>query len=173
MQKSRARSPVSDSITFHSDELRIDEMKLSDLCEVLAIENRCFYWPWNRSAFAQEIRNNPLSYPFVLRKKEKGQFLVVGFLVCWILQKELHINNVAVDPNYRRRGYGELLVRNALGFAEGNGRCKRATLEVRVSNQTAINLYEKLGFTKKGFVPGYYEDNLEDAYIFTREICRR
>jgi ribosomal-protein-alanine N-acetyltransferase len=144
-------------------------MTISDLDEVMSIENASFSSPWSRTYFLQEIEKNPLSLPFLLRKKERGIATIVGFCVCWIIRDELHINNVAVLPPYRKHGYGEVLMRTALQFGMSQN-CRKATLEVRVSNKGAIRLYEKLGFRIIGEAPNYYDDNFEDAFILFKEL---
>ncbi|MCI0444060.1 ribosomal protein S18-alanine N-acetyltransferase, partial [bacterium] len=93
---------------------------------------------------------------------------LVGFLVCWILNKEVHINNIAVHPAWQGMGLGRSMTQFALEFGKQNG-CNRAALEVRVSNQRAMRLYTSLGFHKIGEVRRYYEDG-EDAWICARQL---
>jgi ribosomal-protein-alanine N-acetyltransferase len=144
-------------------------MTLDDVDQVVKIERLSFPSPWSRLQFVQEVRQNPLSYPFVLRRQDSGRSRVVGFCVCWIVRDELHVNNIAVHPSCRRLGYGEMMMRYAIGFGEAN-RCRRVTLEVRVSNQKAIDLYAKLGFRIVGEVPNYYEVERENAYILLKDL---
>jgi len=150
-------------------DLEIDTMRMQDLEEVMRIEKVSFSAPWSQSHFAHEIRRNPLAYPFVLRKKDVACPKIVGFCVCWIVHEELHVNNLAIAPACRNRGYGEILMRSVLEFGQNNS-CRRAALEVRVSNQAAVRLYEKLGFRILGVAPNYYQDNEEDAYILIRKL---
>lgn len=145
-------------------------MRIADLDQVMRIERLSFSSPWSRLQFLQEIQQNPLSYPFVLRSlNEEGKKTVAGFCVCWVVRDELHVNNIAVHPSCRQKGYGEVLMRAAIDFGLAN-RCRRVTLEVRVSNEKAISLYKKLGFRVVGEVPDYYESEHENAYILLKDL---
>ncbi len=92
--------------------------------------------------------------------------LVSGYVGVWLLAGEAHITSIAVAERYKGRGLGELLVLGALELAIAQD-CADCTLEVRVSNTVAQNLYVKWGFEIKGVRKGYYLDNHEDAYIMT------
>ena len=94
--------------------------------------------------------------------------LVVGFVGVWLMAEEAHIVTIAVRPDYRRRGVGELLLIAALELAALNNR-SLVTLECRASNLAAQTLYEKYGFRQVGVRPRYYSDNHEDAIIMTTE----
>lgn len=92
--------------------------------------------------------------------------LIVGFVGVWVLPDEAHIVTIAVRDGYRRQGLGELLLISAIELAQERGE-SLVTLEVRVSNVTAIELYRKYGFEQVGLRPRYYSDNQEDAYVLT------
>jgi ribosomal-protein-alanine N-acetyltransferase len=169
MQKLKDPEERNDWKAYPADDLEIDLMNTADLPQVLRIENDSFISPWSEWHFRYEIRDNPLSYPFVLRKKESDHVQIVGFCVCWIINEELHINNIAVAPRFRKRGYGEILMRSAMEFGRSR-ECQRAALEVRVSNQSAFDLYKKLGFRVLGLAPQYYRDTREDAYILVKRL---
>lgn len=95
---------------------------------------------------------------------------VVGFAGLWLMVDEAHITTIAIHPDYRRRGLGELLLVSLIDIAYDIG-AKWVTLEVRVSNYTAQNLYRKYGFHESGVRHRYYSDNQEDALImWTEEI---
>jgi ribosomal-protein-alanine N-acetyltransferase len=144
-------------------------MRIQDVDVVLGIETLCFPSPWSRQQFVDEIQCNPLSRPMVIRKREGDGYAILAYCVCWVVAGELHVNNIAVHPDYRRQGCGEWLMRWALALADESG-CKRIVLEVRTSNEGAIRLYRKLGFEVLGTAPGYYEDSGEDAYIFVKKV---
>ena len=145
-------------------------MKVEHLPAVLSIERLSFASPWSRGQFVDEIQRNPLSFPFVLlKRKNAATHGLVGFCVPWIVREELHINNLAIHPHERGKGYGELLLRKALDVGEAS-RCRNATLEVRTTNGAAIRLYEKIGFRRIGIAPGYYEDTGEDAFILVKPL---
>jgi ribosomal-protein-alanine N-acetyltransferase len=132
-----------------------------DLDEVLTIERASFSNPWSRDMFLWELQNAGISYGYVLREPGGG---VAAFCTVWIVQDELHINNVAVDPRHRGQGVGLALLRFVLRLAAGLG-ARRATLEVRRSNVAAQRLYERLGFRPAGVRRKYYSEPVEDALI--------
>jgi len=95
---------------------------------------------------------------------------IVGFAGLWLMVDEAHITTIAVHPQYRRQGLGELLLTSLIDISYEIG-AKWVTLEVRVSNHTAQNLYRKYGFREAGVRHRYYSDNGEDALImWTEEI---
>jgi [ribosomal protein S18]-alanine N-acetyltransferase len=96
---------------------------------------------------------------------------IVGFGGFWMLFDEAHITTIGVDPDLRGRSLGELLLLDLIEEAIARG-AGFVTLEVRVSNTVAINLYEKYGFTTHGVRPRYYADNGEDAYVMWSEDVR-
>lgn len=97
---------------------------------------------------------------------EERRELIVGFIGVWMLPDEAHVVTVAVREGYRRQGLGEQLLISAIETAQEQGQ-SLVTLEVRVSNEAAIKLYEKYGFEQVGLRPRYYSDNHEDAYVLT------
>lgn len=143
-------------------------MTLADLDAVMKIEKVSFPTPWHRSYFVQEIQRNPVSYPFAMKSTGSKQE-VIGFCVCWIRNNELHVQNIAIDPKYRRQGCGKILMQVMLAFG-GLQKCRQAILEVRVSNLEARRLYESLGFQSAGRIPDYYEDTHEDALVLARPL---
>lgn len=97
---------------------------------------------------------------------QPGQPYIVGFLGTWYMHDEAHIVSVGVRSDYRGYGIGELLLIGAIEQAQKR-RMQVVTLEVRISNYIAQNLYKKYGFKKMGVRKGYYSDNREDALIMT------
>ncbi|HEY9851732.1 MAG TPA: ribosomal protein S18-alanine N-acetyltransferase, partial [Leptolyngbyaceae cyanobacterium] len=89
---------------------------------------------------------------------------ILGLGCLWAILEEAHITIVAVHPNYRRQGLGQALLLYLLSSAKQRG-LERATLEVKVSNQAALSMYEKYGFRVAGRRRGYYQDTGEDALI--------
>lgn len=141
-------------------DILIREMRLSDLSGVLEVERDSFALPWSEQSFRDEIEKNPLSTYLVAVKGDA----VLGYVGAWKILDEGHITNIAVKKSHRGRGIGELLLSNLIDeFAKES--IASITLEVRVSNVPAQNLYKKLGFLSAGTRPNYYEDNREDALI--------
>ncbi|MCR4401365.1 MAG: ribosomal protein S18-alanine N-acetyltransferase [Firmicutes bacterium] len=148
-------------------DVEISPMRQSDLDDVMRIEKASFPTPWSRNAFLSEIYENSRACYLVARQSGK----VIGYVGIWIILEEGHITNIAVHPDFRRRGIGERLMKAIMDYARSKG-AKRFTLEVRVSNVGAQKLYEKLGFVSAGIRPGYYHDNGEDAMIMWRNEQR-
>ncbi len=117
------------------------------------------------------IRNARGLLPWRTTAWEPGQQYLTGFLGTWQVLDEAHIVSVGVRTVYRGMGVGELLLIAAIEQALEH-KADRLTLEVRVSNYVAQNLYAKYGFTKRGLRKGYYADNREDALIMTTGSIR-
>ena len=141
------------------DDVVIRNMTADDAEETAAIERACFAMPWSREAFWGEIKNDNTLY-LVATAKDK----VVGYMGAWLLQGEAQITNIAVHPEYRRRGIGEKILREFVKSIKQRD-VTAMTLEVRPSNVAALALYTKFGFKDYGRRKGYYLDNGEDAII--------
>jgi ribosomal-protein-alanine N-acetyltransferase len=138
-------------------------MRAEDLDEVLAIERCSFPEPWSPGLFLHELK-----VPFsktILARAEDGSREVLGYICRWLVGEEIHILNLAVRPDRRRAGIGRVLVELVLREADAHG--ADVTLEVRRSNQAAVQLYRSLGFTLRGFRRNYYGHG-QDAAIMTR-----
>jgi ribosomal-protein-alanine N-acetyltransferase len=136
-----------------------------DIDDVLAIEERAFTNPWTRAMYLAELENTGVSYCFLARNERQE---AVGFCSFWRVLDELHINNLAVTPDLRRTGIGSMLLAFVLKKGVELG-ARRATLEVRRSNDAARMLYERFGFTVAGVRPGYYSKPVEDALVLWRD----
>ena len=139
-------------------------MRLKDIDAVAEIEEATFARPWSRESFRQEVTRNAVARYLVA--EEDGQIL--GYAGAWIIMDESHITNIAVREDARGRGLGKRLTKELLQILSNLGACY-ATLEVRVSNEQAQNLYKSLGFVSVGKRKRYYEDNNEDAYLMVCE----
>ena len=137
--------------------VEIRRLVYSDLPAVLSIERRSFPAPWSLAMFVLE-----LSKPSGVCLAAEGPGGMAGFLICSRYADVWHLMNVAVDPDQRRRGVAGKLIE---GMLEEAGRDERYTLEVRVSNHVAIEMYERIGFRRAGRRRRYYHDNGEDALI--------
>lgn len=136
-----------------------------DLEGVLAVESASFTNPWTREMYAWELQNRSVCHIYVVRTPEHH---VVGFCAFWLVFDEIHINNVAILPELRGRGIGTALMHHVMGEAHRLG-AKRATLEVRASNEGARKLYERLGFYVAATRRNYYSHPVEDALILWRD----
>jgi ribosomal-protein-alanine N-acetyltransferase len=132
--------------------------------EVLAIEELSFTNPWTREMYLAEFENRGVSFCYLARNEARR---VVGFCSVWKVVDELHINNLAVAPTYRRGGAASALLERVIADGAAAG-ATRATLEVRRSNDAARNLYERFGFRVAGVRRAYYTKPVEDAIVLWR-----
>lgn len=149
--------------------LDIQPMRREDLPEVLTIEVASFPLPWTKEMFESELARRDLSEALVARLPDAGTPPpIVGYICGWVVGEELHINNIAVNPRWRRRGIAGALLTAALDRGRARGaRC--AFLEVRASNVGAQALYRRFGFEPAGVRRRYYNHPIEDAVIMRRE----
>lgn len=138
---------------------RIRKMQVPDLPQVTAIENKTFSQPWSEQGFWQAL-SMPGNYYVVAEQEGK----IVGYCGYYGTLDEGEITNVAVDEEFRCRGIGYEMVGQLLKDAKAQG-IGRMVLEVRLSNVSAIHVYEKLGFIRLGVRKNFYEMPTEDALI--------
>jgi ribosomal-protein-alanine N-acetyltransferase len=143
--------------------IEIRVLELGDLNAIEAIEQKAYPTPWSRSMFASELAK-PTS---ICLGAFEGRELV-GYVINSRYVDAWHVMNVAVDPEHQRRGVASALLERLFEVTHDDER-RGYTLEVRVSNEEAIGLYEKLGFEPRGIRRGYYTDNREDALIMWRD----
>ena len=136
-----------------------------DLDGVLEVEAESFTNPWTRDMYSWELQNRSVCHILLVRM---AACRVAGFCAFWLVFDEIHINNVAVRPGLRAQGIGTTLLRRVLEEAQRLG-ARRATLEVRASNERARRLYERLGFYTAGVRRNYYTSPVEDALILWRD----
>jgi ribosomal-protein-alanine N-acetyltransferase len=146
-------------------ELRL--LVLDDLDEIDEIEHRSYPTPWSRSMFAGELAK-PTSICLGAFEADDDEGALVGYLIVSRYVDAWHVMNIAVDPSHRGRGIGTMLLERLFEVTADDVR-RGYTLEVRVSNATAIALYERLGFEARGVRRGYYTDNREDALIMWKD----
>ncbi|OGW40373.1 MAG: ribosomal-protein-alanine N-acetyltransferase [Nitrospirae bacterium GWD2_57_9] len=148
--------------------ITIEPMKKEDLDQVLAIEQASFSQPWSRNLFLGEFRSTTVSTLLVARTRMNDRQQVVGYIVFWTVEDEMHILNLAVAEAYRRQGIANKLVLSGIKLAYRKG-AKKAFLEVRASNSGAQKLYSSLGFMGSSIRRGYYDLPEEDAVVMTLE----
>lgn len=142
-------------------------MEEKDIPYVLAIERVSYPNPWHEMTFIGEIHNKPISFPWVIVHKEEKK--IIGYVILWHIKKEVQISNIAVHPDFRRKGIGEAVMRQVLAQVEREG-AKFVSLEVRPSNFAAANLYQKLGFEILGIRKDYYHNPKEHALIMGKRL---
>ncbi len=155
----------------HHLQIVIEPAKLSDLDEIVEIENRSYAFPWSRSVLLAEIDGKEFSYVYVTRLQQNLDFSgkIIGYIYFWVVSDEMHILNIAVDPDYRGYGCAKCMVQFALDFGQERG-ARSAFLEVRASNKAARQLYARLGFERIGIRKKYYSNDKEDAYVMKKQL---
>ena len=161
-------------------------MTLEDVPAVVQIEKDCFSQPWSEQSFCESItREDTIFLVYELTEEDDISFLsnteevsantcalatkVVAYIGMYLSFDEASITNVAVSPSYRKRGIGEQLVAEAKQSAKAAG-AVQMLLEVRVSNEAAIVLYEKQHFSSLGIRKKFYQHPIEDAYIMSCDL---
>lgn len=143
--------------------IKIREMQLDDLEQVMTIEEANFSVPWTETGF----------FTFLLREDtlflvaEEGE-KILGYCGVVTVQDEGDITNVAVEKNSQNQGIGEKLLEEMFQRTQKAGVC-RLFLEVRAGNAAALHLYEKMGFVQMGIRKNYYEQPVEDGVVMMRE----
>jgi ribosomal-protein-alanine N-acetyltransferase len=141
-------------------------MRELDLPRVMEIERAAFSHPWSEEMIRRELEHE---FSTVLLATDGRDGPILGFAVVWLVHDELHVLNVAVAPESRRRG----VARSVLDRVEGSGReqgARIAMLEVRRSNAPAIALYRSLGYHEVGVRPRYYAEDGEDALVMDKAL---
>ena len=136
------------------------KMTPDDVEAVYAIELATFPTPWTLDSFHYEMRENQYAH-YLVAEDEAG---IIGFCGMWLVIDAAQITNVAVVERMRGQKIGEALMKEAMRVAR-EANMDVMSLEVRVTNEVAQNLYRKLGFQDGGIRKGYYTDNGEDALV--------
>lgn len=135
-----------------------------DLPVLLEIEAELFAHPWPESEFRYEFNENPFSTIYVYEKDG----VICGFTDLWITYEQAQIANLGVRKQYQGLGYGDALLKKCMNHGIQAG-CENLTLEVRISNDRAIRVYEKNGFITVNTRKNYYDDG-EDAYLMVKPL---
>src|SRR5947208_6668791 len=157
-------SEIEEAPGAESGGVTLRRLGYGDLPSVISIERRSFPTPWSLAMFVLE-----LSKPSGICLAAEDSEGLIGYLVCARYDDVWHLMNVAIHPQRRRRGIATELILRLFDEA-GDG--ARFTLEVRVSNAAAIELYRRFGFRSAGRRRRYYHDNGEDALITSHESAQ-
>ena len=145
--------------------IKIKPMQKEDIDKIISIEKSAYgEHHWSKDSFLSELSNDLAKYYSAFDENNE----LIAYAGSWQILEEAHITNIAVSPNFRRKYIGEALLKTIINKCYLD-MIKYITLEVRVSNIAAINLYEKYGFKSLGVRKGYYQDNNEDALIMWTE----
>lgn len=134
-------------------------MQREDVPRVMEVERECFPTPWHESAYMTELSNRSAYYVVACVDDQ-----IIGYAGMWVIMDEAHITTLGVARDARSRKVGEQLLVGLLDESIRRG-ARRATLEVRQSNEVAQNLYRKYGFSPAALRRGYYTDNHENAVV--------
>ena len=143
-------------------EVLVRKMIHADLEQVIEIDQVSFSLPWPKRSFQYELDENFTSRCWVADVDGRIAAMMVG----WMIIDELHVATIATHPDYRGQGIGKKVLVHALLAARKEG-VIRAFLEVRQTNETALNMYRSLGFVEDGRRKEYYKDNNEDAILMS------
>lgn len=139
----------------------IRKAKISDLEAIKEIEDESFINPFTKEDLLYEISQNPISNFFVLEKDG----IVVGFLDYWVTFDSATIDQIAVKKSERNQGFAKILLEKSINDLKELGEVSFFTLEVRASNEPAINLYKSFGFQKVTIKEKYYDDGEDAIYM--------
>ncbi|MCY6369790.1 ribosomal protein S18-alanine N-acetyltransferase [Clostridium ganghwense] len=142
----------------------ISPIEEKDTMDVLEINNLSFSPPWSLKALENELKNKFAKY-IVLKKENK----VIGYAGIWLIIDEAHITNIAMHPDYRGIGGGNLLMEGVIAICR-EYKIPSITLEVRENNTSARGLYKKFGFVQEGIRKNYYENNIDAIVMWKRDV---
>jgi ribosomal-protein-alanine N-acetyltransferase len=148
--------------------LQIRPLAVGDLDAVGEIERSSMPAPWSPAMFAGEI-TKPTSV-CLGAWEESEPVRLVGYVIVSRYVDAWHVMNLVVAESHRRRGIARALLDDVFDRTHDAGR-RGFTLEVRASNEAALQLYEAMGFRRQGVRRGYYTDNREDAVIMWRDAA--
>lgn len=140
----------------------------AELDAVIELERRSYHHPWSEDLVRREAENEWATILVALHRGDDEEQLV-GFVIFWVIYEEIHILNIAVEFDWRRKGIARALLEEILDRGKRKG-LTHAILEVRRSNEAAQALYEALGFSQITVRKAYYSDNQEDALIMNRML---
>lgn len=141
----------------------INPMHADHLDDLADMESAAFSRPWSYDALAEELQN-PLAVFYVAEDVEAEH--AVGYIGMHHILDEGYITSFVVHPAHRAEGIGSALLAEEIAYARRH-ELERITLEVRVSNERAIALYERFGFERDGVRPDFYDSPKEDAAIYS------
>lgn len=149
---------------YHFKKIWPDFWEYAD--QIIKIEELSFPTPWSAKAFEAETKKKISNFWALIREDN-----ILGYICFWMFDSEIHIINFAVHPGERRKGLGQILLKQVVdaGITRGIG---NLWLEVRPSNLAALSIYKKYGFAEVGRRVGYYNETSEDAIIMSLDLTR-
>lgn len=141
--------------------MRIERMTAENCSEVAALDKICFAVPWSEKSFCEEM-SNPLAVYYIAAEEK-----IIGYCGFWKVCGEAQVTNIAVLPEYRKKGVASQLIERLLSDCAD---MESVVLEVRESNEAAIRLYEKFGFKKAGVRKNFYHTPQENGIVMVRDM---
>jgi [ribosomal protein S18]-alanine N-acetyltransferase len=150
-------------------DVTVDPISVAEIESILILDRLCFGGLWSIDSYRRELTNDNSHFLGISGSKPLAPITngMIGFGCFWAILDEAHITLLGIHPQYQRQGLGKLLLTSLLDKARSI-EMARATLEVRASNQGAIDLYEQYSFQTVGRRKKYYQDNDEDGVIMWR-----
>ena len=146
--------------------IQVLELTVEDIDAILPLENELYHKPWLKKDYEYELKDNPFAIYLKMVNKDNNE--IMGYIGFWIKFEQAEITKVSIAKKYQGYKLSKLLMADAerrMRLAE----CENSTLEVRVSNTVAINLYKSFGYEIVTTRKRYYE-NGEDAYLMLKEL---
>lgn len=145
--------------------MNLREMAIKDLDIITNIDSLCFPVAWSKQDYQNELLDNEYAQLYVLENDNQ----IIGYIDFWITFDTCQLTKIAVLPSHRGKGYSKQLMDYMIKKAE-ESYCESVSLEVRVSNDIALKLYESYGFIKVNVRKNYYQDNGEDANFLIKPL---
>lgn len=142
----------------------IEEFSYKYVNDVYSIGKLSLEEAWEKDSISKEVTNPMAKYFVAVHENE-----AIGFAGMWIIAGEADVTNIAVHPDYRKKGAGMLVTKSLLDYCRSNS-ISSITLEVRASNTPAVNLYKKLGFQEEGVRKKFYSDGEDALIMWNRDI---
>lgn len=158
---------LKDIKIFSLPENEGNEVPESDIKVLAAIEAACFSSPWKESSFRDSLENSNTVWRFFLIKDGD---VPVGYGGLYSVIDEAFVTNIAVMPDFRRKGVASVILKNIISYCRKSN-IKKIMLEVRVSNNAAVSLYRKFGFAVDGVSKNHYSAPTEDAFLMSLSIA--
>lgn len=144
------------------DNIKIIPMSSMHIPKLAELEKICFSQPWSEKSLEEELDNHTAHFIVAVNQNEK----IMGYMGSFVVCESCYVSNIAVFPDFRRKGVGRALIKATFRMAHKEG-AESVSLEVRPSNEAAIALYTSMGFEEVGLRRNFYRDPAEDGLILT------
>ncbi|MEG0842288.1 MAG: ribosomal protein S18-alanine N-acetyltransferase [Erysipelotrichaceae bacterium] len=143
----------------------IEQMQEKDLIEVTSLEDQVLHGRWDYDQFLYELQQNEFAHLNVIRNDEE----LIGFIDYWITFEVCQLASLAIHPKFQRLGYARAFMQD-MEIKAANEKCESVQLEVRITNDKAINFYKSLGYFQINIRKNYYGDTHEDAIVMAKSL---